>query len=381
MNLEKEELLKSSRAWIELDLKALEHNILELTKIIAKDKIMAVVKANAYGHGMIEISKKLEEMGINNYAVATLEEGIELRKSGNLGNILILGYTRIEDLPLVIEYDLIQTIVDYHYAKEIELLSLSKKVKAEIKINTGMNRLGETRENIDKIKEMYSIKNLEVVGIFSHFASADSLVEEDIQFSKKQINDFEQVVSTLKQEGYLIGRVHLQSSYGLLNYASLHKDFARIGIIMYGVHSTIDMEPLIHLDLEPVLSIKARVASVKYIDQNTSVSYGRTYVSKNPMKIATITIGYADGIPRNLSGREVYVKVGTHFARVIGRICMDQMMIDVSNIEEIKQGDVVTIIGKEKLISCEYVSNQATTITNELLSRLGSRLPRVITRQ
>jgi len=352
-----EELLECSRAWIELDLQALEHNVEELTKVISIHQIMAVVKANAYGHGMIEIAKKLEQIGINNYAVATLEEGIHLRKGGIKGNILILGYTPIEHL------------------------SLDKKIKAEIKVNTGMNRLGETINHIDKMKEMYTIKNLDVVGIFSHFASADSMIDEDIQFSKQQIREFEQVVDMLKHDGYKVGRVHLQSRYGLLKYARFRGDFARIGIILYGVHSSIEVTPSIELNLKPVLSIKARIASVKTILENTSVSYGRTFIAKKPMTIATITIGYADGIPRCLSSKEVYVKVKDKFARVIGRICMDQMMIDVSDIPMVSQGDVVEIIGKDALISCEYLAYQAETITNELLCRLGTRLPRVIKKQ
>ena len=337
---------------------------------------MAVVKANAYGHGIIEISKKLEQIGITDFAVATLKEGITLRKNGIKGNILILGYTHYNCLKYVIKYNLIQTIVDYNYAKKISTLPLTKKLKAHIKINTGMNRIGEYYKNIDKIKEIYKIKNIKVLGIFTHLSVSDSNKKSDIIFTNNQINNFYTLINQLKPN-YNLGKIHIQSSYGILNYPNLKCNYVRAGIIMYGINSELNTKTQIKLNLKPVLSLKARITSIKTINKNDSVSYGRKFIAPNKTKIATVSIGYADGYPRCLSGKNTKVIVNNQYAEVIGRICMDQLIINISKLNNIKVGDIVTIIGKEKTISAEQIAYQADTITNELLSRLGSRLERI----
>lgn len=372
-----EELTKQNRAWLEINLDNLEHNVNQIKSIIPdKCKIMAIVKANAYGHGMIEIAKKLNEIGIQDFAVATLSEGINLRKNNIKGNILILGYTDLKDVEYIIKYDLIQTIVDYEYAKKIEQMKLGDKLKVHIKINTGMNRIGESYKNIDNLIKTYQIKNIEILGTYSHLCVADSLKSDDVEFTNEQINNFFECIDKIKSLGYDTGKIHIQASYGILNYTNLNCDFVRPGIIMYGVYN--EDEPKVKLDLRPVLSLKSRITSVKEIEEDESVSYGRTFIAKTKKRIATVCIGYADGYPRNLGNKDVQVMVNGQFAEIIGRICMDQLIIDVSQIKEIHQGDIVTLIGKQNEISAELIASKADTITNELLSRLGSRLGRMI---
>ena len=193
-----EELAKRDRAWIEINLENLENNIKEIKSVIPETcKIMAIVKANAYGHGMIEVAKKLDEIGIEDFAVATLSEGIKLRKNNITGNILILGYTDINEIENIIKYDLIQTIVDYEYAKKIEQMKLEKKLKVHIKINTGMNRIGESYKNIENLINIYKMKNTEILGTFSHLCVSDSTKKDDIEFTNMQINNLLVYVSFL----------------------------------------------------------------------------------------------------------------------------------------------------------------------------------------
>ena len=288
------EEIQKDRAWIELNMDNLEHNINQIKKVIPKEcEIMAVVKANAYGHGIVQISKKLNEIGIDNFAVATLSEGIILRENNIKGNILILGYTDIDDIKYVQKYDLIQTIIDYDYAEKINNVKLEKKLKVHVKINTGMNRIGESYTNIGKLIKIYQMDNLEILGTFTHLCSSDSLDESDIEFTKKQIENFYKCTENIKSLGYDIGKIHIQASYGILNYPELNCDYVRPGIIMYGAFSLKNDKTKLNIDLKPVLSLKARVTSVKQIDAGQTVSYGRTFKANKTMKIATFSIGYA----------------------------------------------------------------------------------------
>lgn len=376
---EKSIALKKTRAWIEINLDHLEHNVQEIRRILPTScQIMAVVKANAYGHGMIEISKKLEKLGVEDFAVATLQEGISLRKSGIKGNILILGSTHFTEISYVMKYDLIQTIVDYEYAKTISERDLDGEIKVYIKVNTGMNRLGESYQNLNKIKDIYHLEHIKVLGLFTHLCAADGMEKDDIAFTRKQIERFQKVIFHLKLSGYSVGKIHIQSSYGILNYPDLKCDYVRAGIIMYGVHSEKDMDTRFKLDLKPVLSVKARITSIKEIQAGETVGYGQRFIAEKSIYIASVSIGYADGYPRSLSETGAKVMVNGKYAEVIGRICMDQMMICIADIEGVKVGDIVTLIGEDSLISAEVVADWAGTITNELLSRLGARLDRVV---
>lgn len=372
-------LLNDKRAWIEISYKNLENNIREIKRVISPNSdIMAIVKANAYGHGMIQISKMLNKIGINSFAVATLSEGIKLRENNIKGDILILGYTGIKDIEKVIEYDLTQTIVDFEYAEKISKLNIDTKLKAHIKINTGMNRIGESYKNIDNIIKMYRINNIQITGIYTHLCAAESKDEKDVEFTSEQISKYDECIQKIRKLGINPGKTHIQNSYGILNYPKCNYDYVRPGIIMYGAYcDDVCNITRAKVNIKPVLSLKAQITAIKDISKGESVSYDRTFLADRDIKIATVSIGYADGYPRNLSGKGAKVLVNGKLADIIGKICMDQLMIDVTDIPKIKQGDTVTLIGEEKEIAVEQIARKAETITNEIFSRLGDRLERI----
>ena len=366
---------KGDRAWVEIDLENLKNNVEEIKSIIHDNcEFMAVVKANGYGHGSVEISRYLNKINVYNFAVATINEAIELREGGVRGDILILGYTHPSRFNDLIKYDLIQTIVDYNYAEDLK--KFEKIIRVHLKIDTGMHRLGEDFHNLDTINKIFSFKNLKIEAIFSHLYVVDSDNKEDIFCTEEQIKNFFKIAEDIKERFNKNIKLHIQNSYGALNYPNLPCDYVRIGISMYGVKSSLNDNIKSNVRLKPVLSIKARVAVVKGIHNGDSVSYGREFIAKSDMRVATVTIGYADGIPRNISQSNTYVLVNGRKAPIIGRVCMDQLMIDVTNINHIEEGDMVTLIGKDKenYISVEEVAEAAGTITNEFLSRLSKRL-------
>ncbi len=367
-----------NRAWIEIDLQALEHNVKQIQNVLpSQTKIMGVVKANAYGHGVIIVSQKLAQMGIQDFAVATLDEGIELRQNGIQGEILILGYTDVSCMEEIAKYDLTQTVLDENYAKKMQE-KVSQKTKVQIKINTGMNRNGIHYSESSKIAGIYELPKLEVTGIFSHLCVSDGNKEEDKKFTKEQIDHYFEVIDEIKKMGYNPGNTHIQASYGILNYPNLPCDYARPGVILYGIYSQDGDVLQTHIDLQPILELKARVMSVRRIDNGDSVGYGRTFFAKEKMKIATVAIGYADGYPRSLSGKDTKVWVNGTYGTIIGRVCMDQLIITVPEETPLEAGDIVTLIGKEEEIRVERLAEKAGTITNEILSGLGRRLPILI---
>jgi len=371
----KSKTCNKGRAWVEIDLKNLRHNAIEMKRIMSRQcTLMAVVKANAYGHGSIKIASELNKIGVRAFGVATITEGINLRKNGIKGEILILGYTNPEDFSHLIKYNLIQTVVDYNYAQVLN--QYGNRVTVHIKIDTGMNRLGENHENLSNIINIFECQNLKIDGIYTHLSTSDSLYEDDILFTRLQIERFNTVVNEIKSFGYNSFKVHIQSSYGVLNYPGLNFDYARIGIALYGVLSSEDDKTLVSVNLRPVLLVKARIALIRNVNSGGIVGYGQKCIASKDMKIAVVSIGYADGIPRNLSNTQSTVLVKSQRARIIGKICMDQMIIDITDIQDVMTNDIVTIIGKDghEVISCGEISKKSDTINNELLSRLGSRL-------
>jgi len=376
----KPQTFEKNRAWLTIDTSNLLHNVKELEGIMKGDcKLMAVVKANAYGHGSVETAASLNNAGIKNFAVATLNEGIELRLSGIRGEILVLGYTDVSYARELKEYRLTQTVVDYSYGMELE----SKKipVNVHIKIDTGMHRLGMESEDMERIKEIFSFKYLNVTGMFTHLCAADSRSLEDIYFTEKQTESFYRLVDELKAIGIKVP-VHVQSSYGLLNYNELPCDYARIGIAMYGCLSSAKDKTVIMPELKPVLSLQSRLVLIRNIPAGESVGYGRVYQPSEDRTIGILSIGYGDGYPRELSEGKGEVLIKGVKVPVIGRICMDQLMIDITGIQGIKRGDIATLMGgsANEMIPADEVADSAGTIANELLSRLGNRLPRIYTR-
>lgn len=369
----------NGRAWIELSRKNLYHNISTLQNLLPSDcNLMPAIKANAYGHGSILIAKELNMCGIKAFCVASVSEAKELRKSGIKGDILILGYTDPEQFGLLRKYNLIQTVIDYPYA--ILLNQYGKKIRVNLKIDTGMHRLGIRSENMEEIFQIFDLKNLIVECVYTHLCNADAVSPTDKEFTFSQGKEFYRVVMQLQKCRGVYPKTHVQSSYGVLNYPELSGNYARIGIAMYGVLSQRKDLQYISADLRPVLSIKARVALVKELLIGESAGYGLCYVAEQSRKIAVLTIGYADGIPRDYADNGGYVLVSGIKAPVIGRICMDQTLIDVTDVPNVKQGDVAVIIGNsgEYELTAYDIAERTGTITNEILSRLGERLDRVI---
>jgi len=338
---------------------------------------MSVVKANAYGHGAVRVSSRLNEIGIDHFAVATIDEGIQLRKRGIEGEILILGYTSPLRTPELSHYDLTQTAVDISHA--VALNNGGKSIKTHIKVNTGMNRLGENFNHVSGIADLFKFKNLEITGIFTHLCVSDSSKMDDITFTNEQIRNFYELLSELKSKNIRIPIIHIQSSYGVLNYPGLMCDYARIGIVLYGVFSTSNSRTRLSPDLRPVLSLKSRVVLIRTVEPGEYVGYGRNFIAKRKTKIAIISIGYGDGIPRCLSGGKGNVLIRGHRVPIVGKICMDQLMADVTEIPRAAEGDVVTLIGEDgcEEITAEQMAENAGTISNELLSRLGNRVERI----
>jgi len=369
--------IERGRAWVEIDLDALSHNIADIRSKTPSDcEIMAIVKANAYGHGIEKVVERMANDGVTAFGVATINEGIQVRQVVPSGEILVFGRVHIDDIGLLSKFNLSQLVVDETHAKILN--DSGYKVNIHVAIDTGMHRLGLEPSNFDEIESVFKHKNLMVKGLVTHFASADSFEEDDISFTHTQIKRFYTVVSKLKDKGYNVGKIHAQSSYGVYNYPELQCDYIRPGIMLYGVHSQAD-DTKVKTNLRPILSLRANIAQVKWIDAGESVSYSRTFTSDKPTKIATVCIGYADGVPRQMSGRNANAIVHGQKVPIVGRICMDMLMLDVTSIENVQAGDTVTLIGKdgENEIRCEEVAAIAGTITNDVLTGLASRLPRV----
>ncbi|MCL2426051.1 MAG: serine racemase VanT catalytic subunit [Oscillospiraceae bacterium] len=369
--------IERGRAWIEIDLDALSHNIADIRSKAPRDsEIMAIVKANAYGHGLDKIAERMVQEGINTFGVATINEGIQLRQSAPTGDILVFGRVHIDDVKLLSKYRLSQLVVDGAHAKFLS--KCGHQLDVHIAIDTGMHRLGLDPSNFDEIESIFSYSNLSVKGLLTHFASADSFDDDDISFTHTQIKRFYTVVSKLKEKGYDVGKLHAQSSYAIYNYPELKCDYIRPGIMLYGVHSQSD-DTKITTNLRPVLSLRANIAQVKWIGIGESVSYSRIYTSDKPSKIATVCIGYADGVPRQMSGSGAVAIVKGQKVPIVGRICMDLLMLDVTDVGHVEAGDVITIIGKDgdSEIRCEDVAAISGTITNDVLTGLASRLPRI----
>lgn len=372
--------LERDRAWLEINLENLKWNVEQIKGILPKGcKFMAVVKANAYGHGSLAVSEFLYKAGIRAFAVATLEEGIYLRENGVKGKLLILGYTHPSNAAYLAKYHLIQTVVDGAYAESLNEQGIPLKV--HIGVDTGMHRLGEDYRNLEKIAAIFHYENLEVEGIYSHLCVSDSREEWAEAYTKKQIEQFYGVVDFLQEGGLEEIKTHLQSSYGVVNYPKLPVSYARIGIMMYGCLSNYGDETAQSLYLKEVLTLKARVALIKSLKKGECIGYGCTFKASCDMQIAVITIGYGDGYPRSLSGKKQSLLLHGKRARIIGRICMDSLMADITDIADVKPGDEAVLIGRNRdmRISAEEVAFAAGTITNELLCRLGSRLGHIVT--
>ncbi len=369
---------EKDRAWIELDMAALEHNVRTMQAMLPENcKLMPAVKAEAYGHGAVLISRELNRLGVKAFCVASVSEGVQLRKAGVRGEILILGYTHPRQLDLVRRYHLLQAVVDSRYAEE--LARYGRKLHVHIAVDTGMHRIGIPCSRQEEIERVFQIKNLKVEGIFSHLCVSDSEEAGKEEFTLAQGEAFFQLTDALRGKGYECKR-HLIASNGILNYPQFAGDYARAGIILYGVRSAEGDMDRSGAVLRPVMSLKARVASVRELNPGEGAGYGLAFVAKRPARIATITIGYADGLSRLLSGGRGEVLIRGHRAPIAGRVCMDQTLVDVTEIPDVQTGDIAVLIGRSgsEVITAYDMAEAAGTITNEIFTSMGARLTRTV---
>ena len=373
------------RTWAQIDLDAIKHNYLQIRNNISdKSMLLCVIKADAYGHGAVALAKEYERLGADWFAVSNLEEAFQLRNNGIKKPILILGYTPANMAYELSKLNISQAVFSEEYANDLSNYAAKNnvKVKIHLKIDTGMSRIGfvfkNERENLETIKELRRVCNLENLiteGIFTHFAVADE-AGKSIETTNGQFSAFSDICKILKDSGINIKIRHCSNSGGILNYPQTNLDMVRAGIILYGLFPSNYVRN--KLDLQPAMSLKTVISQVKTVPEGTAVSYGGTFVTQRKTKIATVPIGYADGYLRVLSSKASMLVNGKK-APVIGRICMDQAMLDITDIENINENTVVTVFGKDgdAEIKVEDIADIANTINYEILCLISKRIPRI----
>ncbi len=368
------------RTWVEVDINALRHNFSAIKSINPKTPIMAVVKANAYGHSVKDIAPVLQDIGADSFAVSNLEEALQLRDYGITRPILILGYTPPEMAKEISDNDITQAVYSTEFAKALNQNAVKNnvKIKIHIKLDTGMGRIGFDCRNDDLngISEILSALQLPAFkyeGIFTHFAVADSFDNSCVAFTNEQYSRFNKAVDQIEKAGYKAKYIHTCNSAASTKDVDKHRDYIRPGIILYGLKP--DSELTLPIELIPVMTFKSVISMVKTICVGDTVSYGRTFTADRPIRVATVTAGYADGYPRLLSNK-ARVMVRGKYANIIGRVCMDQFMIDVSNIDDVSEGDEVILFGKDLLV--DELADAANTINYEIICGISPRVPRII---
>ena len=343
-------------------------------------KLMAVVKADGYGHSAKAVAPVLEEMGADCFAVSNIEEAIDLRKYGIKKPILILGYTPVTRVCDLFRHNISQCVYSFEYAQKLSDAAQLENVtvKIHIKLDTGMSRLGfDCRSDelcgIDDAIKATTLPLFALEGIFTHFAVADRTLQTEDGFTDGQYNRFIKAVEKLEQNGLCAPLCHCCNSAGFLLDNNKHLDLSRIGISLYGLSPSCDLEP--QGDFIPVMTVKSVVSFVKEIKAGDTVNYGRTFKAQKNMRIATITAGYADGYPRILSNK-AYVIINGKKSPIVGRICMDQMCVDITDIPQTKMGDEVILFGKE--LSVDVLADLSNTINYEIICGISPRVPRII---
>ncbi|MBQ8319657.1 MAG: alanine racemase [Clostridia bacterium] len=378
---------EQKRVWAEIDLDAVEWNFNVVKNFAAKNsKICCVVKANGYGHGAVTLAKFYEKLGADCFAVSNIEEALQLREAGIKFPILVLGYTPVECAALLSRYDISQCVYSLAYGELLaqEAKKAGVKIKVHIKIDTGMGRLGFScrGEQEKELEDAYAVcrfSEFETEGIFTHFAVSDE-GEKGKTFTRQQGEDFCRAIQFLKEKGVRFSLVHCANSAAIFDYPELQMDMVRAGIILYGIAPSYEVG--IQEMLRPVMTLKAVISSVKTLKKGESVSYGRTFIADKEMRIATIPIGYADGFWRSNSSVGAKVFFRGRLLTILGRICMDQLMIDLQDLQDVQIGEEVVIFGAEKgAMTVEEIAQRNSTISYEILCALGERVPRVYTYQ
>lgn len=373
------------RTWAEISLNAIEHNYNVIRNKVADDtKVCCVIKADGYGHGAVELSQIYEKLGADFFAVSNIDEGIEIRKSGSKLPIVILGYTPVSEAKNLAAYNISQAVFSLEYAKELSEKCVEEDCicKMHIKVDSGMSRIGfmcqefpRDEYSIEEICEACCLPNLEVEGLFTHFCVSDEDAEGR-EFTNKQYENFIHVRDSLKKRGVDISVVHCSNSGAIEDYPETCCDMVRAGIILYGLAPSSKLAD--RLDLVPAMTLKTVVAFVKEVQKGATISYGRTFTADRKMKIATVPIGYADGFIRQ-NAKDGYMMVNGKKAKIVGRICMDQTMLDVTDIEDVKTGDEVVVFGtgENGEPTADLLAENTGTINYETVCLVGKRVPRI----
>jgi alanine racemase len=378
--------------WAEIDLRAITHNLQAVRQLIGpRIKIMAVVKADAYGHGSENAARAMDAAGADAFGVARLCEAVALRKAGFTKPILIFGYTPPDAAGELIRNDLTQTVfsVRYAYSLNDKARSANGHIKTHIKIDSGMGRLGLVPgklngkncdstyvpvEICESVTAICQLSNLETEGLFTHFAASD---HSDKASARKQLKLFRETISSLEAEGLHIPVKHSANSGAVIDLPDAHMDMVRPGIMLYGLYPSAEVAHH-KIELQPAMQLKARIAQVKTVSKGFKVSYGQTYTTPSATRLATVPIGYADGYSRHLSSSGVMLVKGLR-APVVGQVCMDQSIIDVGHIEGVHCGDEVVIIGHQNgaVLTAEEMALQLGTINYEIVATVMARVPRI----
>ena len=379
MNFEK-------HCWAEVDLDALAHNFRLLQQHAGSAAVCAVVKAGAYGHGDGIVCRTLADAGAKWFAVSCLAEALHLRSGGVTGEILILGHTDPACAATLACHRLTQAVFSPEYARALSdaALEANCRVRCHLKIDTGMGRLGfiarcedDIPACLEQLEACFALDGLEITGMFQHFAVADSHAVEDVEYTGRQHDLFVQVKTEVEARGHQLRTVHCCNSAALVEHPEWGMDMVRPGIVLYGC----DPSDEVHLDgLRPVLTLKTVVSQVKELLPGQALSYGLQFTADSPRKVATLSVGYADGNPRLLSGKGVCT-IGGHSAPVLGRVCMDQMMVDVTGLDDVKEGDEAVVFGGPGADSLNDVANKVGSIPYEIMCGLALRVPRVYLRE
>ena len=365
------------RCYAEISLEAIGHNIREVKKRLPEGvKLLGVVKANAYGHGAVPVASYLENQ-VDYFATATIEEAVELRENGISAPILILGYVSPSQYGDLVEYDITQTIDSYAQALalEKEAARQNRKAKAHLAVDTGMTRIGfqVTEHDADEAAKIADLPHIELEGMITHYSCAD---QEDKTYCSMQMEKYDKMTALLAERGVTIPLRHICNSAGIMEFDDHRFEMVRSGIITYGIYPSEEVKKE-RLDLIPALSWKSHVIHVKEVGPGIGVSYGATYVTEKPMtRIATVSAGYADGYPRALSNQGCVLIHGKK-APIIGRICMDQMMVDVTDVPEVREDDEAILWGGTVSDTAETIARKTDTIPYEVLCGVSRRVPRV----
>ncbi|AOY84642.2 alanine racemase [Moorena producens JHB] len=367
------------RAWAEIDQVALYQNLRQIQQLLRHPtQLMAVVKADAYGHGALTVARTAIEAGAGGLCVATVPEGIQLRQGGIKATILLLGATNTpEQVRAIAHWQLQPTLCNPQQALVFSetLSGLNQSLPVHLKLDTGMSRLGMPwQDAIEFVRLVQQLPNLEIASVYSHLATADS---PDPTVMRQQHQRFKKAIAQLQAGGITPPRLHLANSAATLTDSALHYDWVRVGLAVYGLYPAEHLQKVIHL--KPVMQVKARITQIKTIPPGTGISYGHQFISNRQMRLAVVGIGYADGVPRNLSNRINVIIRGQQVSQ-IGAITMDQLMLDVSDIPNIQVGEIVTLIGQdgEEQISADDWAMALGTISWEIICGFKHRLPRVV---